>query len=91
VWSLDEPVAENDKDNKSKVDESIVSRRLAVTNLDWDNISAVDLFSLFNSFCQGDMLIQRVDIFPSLYGIEQMKNDSTYGPPKEMFKSDGAK
>ena len=51
VWSIDEPVAENDKDDKSKVDENIVSSRLAVTNLDWDNISAVDLFALFNSFC----------------------------------------
>jgi len=28
-----------------------VGKRLAVTNLDWDSISAVDLLVLFTSFC----------------------------------------
>lgn len=66
-----------------------VGKRLALTNTDWDNISAVDILSIFNSFCKGEMIITKVQIFPSLYGIEQMKHDSLYGPPKEMFNVQG--
>ena len=31
------------------------------------------------------MLIKKVEILPSLYGIEQMKKDSLHGPSKEIF------
>ena len=70
-------------------DDSQVGKRIAVTNLDWDSISAVDLMALFQSFChgKGTMSIERVQIYPSLYGLEQMKKDSLYGPPKEIFNS----
>jgi hypothetical protein len=48
-----------------------VGKRLALTNMDWDNISAVDLLALFTSLCKGgDMIVKKVQIFPSLYGIE---------------------
>ena len=60
-----------------------------MTNLDWDSISAVDLLALFNSLCtqsSASMRIDKVEIYPSQFGIEQMRNDSLYGPPKEMFK-----
>ena len=26
-----------------------------------------------------------MEIFPSLYGLERIKHDSLYGPPKEIF------
>lgn len=32
-------------------------------------------------------MIEKVQIYPSLYGIEQMKKDALYGPPKEIFQS----
>ena len=32
------------------------------------------------------MQIEKVSIYPSLFGIEQMKNDALYGPSPEMFK-----
>ena len=70
------------------VDDNLIQmgKRLALTNMDWDNLTAVDILSLFTSLCKGgDMIVRKVDIFPSLYGIEQMKNDSLYGPPKELF------
>lgn len=86
VWSdLSEP-----DDNAVPKEDVKVGRRLAVTNLDWDSISAVDLLVLFSSFCQshgGGASIEKVEIFPSQFGIEQMKNDTTYGPPKEMFSA----
>lgn len=53
--------------------------------MDWDTLNAVDLLALFSSFCKGEMLVSKVDIYPSLFGLEQMKNDSLYGPPKEIL------
>jgi hypothetical protein len=39
--------------------------------MDWDNLNAVDIFVLFNSFCKGgDMIVLKVEIYPSLFGIE---------------------
>jgi hypothetical protein len=53
--------------------------------MDWENMNAVDILSLFSSFCKGEMLVAKVEIYPSLYGLEQMKNDALYGPPKDLF------
>lgn len=59
--------------------------------MDWDSLNAVDILSLFTSLCKGDMFIEKVEIFPSLFGLEQMKKDSLYGPPKELFDAIPAK
>ena len=67
------------------VEEVDIGKRLALTNMDWDNINATDLLALFTSLCKGEMIITKVEIMPSLYGIEQMKKDTLYGPPKELF------
>lgn len=43
---------------------------------------------LFQSFIHNQNKggsIEKVEVFPSLFGLEQMKKDTTYGPPKEMF------
>ena len=60
---------------------------MTVTNLDWDAINAKDIFVLFTSFCANNKghCVEKVEIYPSLFGIEQMKNDIMYGPPKEVF------
>ena len=66
-----------------------IGKRLALTNMDWDNLTAVDIMAIFNSLCKGgEMFIRRVEILPSLYGIEQMKNDTLYGPPQALFDTD---
>jgi len=31
------------------------------------------------------MFISKVQIYPSLYGMEQMKKDQLYGPPQDLF------
>lgn len=31
------------------------------------------------------MMVDKVEIYPSLLGIEKMKNDSLYGPSKEIY------
>jgi len=49
VWSdLSEPA---DDEVVVLQQDAQVGKRLAVTNLDWDSISAVDLLVLFTSFC----------------------------------------
>ena len=65
-----------------------LGKRLALNKMDWDIVQAVDLLALFSSLCTGDKVVSKVEIFPSLYGIEQMKKDSTFGPPKEIFNPD---
>jgi hypothetical protein len=32
----------------------------------------VDIYSIFSSFCKGGQFIEKVEIFPSNFGIEQM-------------------
>jgi hypothetical protein len=34
-------------------DEVQIGRRLALTNMDWDNITAVDILAIFTSLCRG--------------------------------------
>jgi hypothetical protein len=63
-----------------------VGKRLALTNMDWDNMMAVDILALFSSLCKGEMFVSKVEIYPSLFGLEQMKRDSLYGPPKEVIE-----
>lgn len=67
VWEkLDKEEEEALKDEE----EVEVGHRLALQNMDWDNLTAVDILAIFSSLCKGDMLVKKVEIYPSLYGIE---------------------
>ena len=70
VWSVESmPEVPVDKAD----DGEVLGKRLAVTNLDWDAISAFDILVLFRSFCHtvgAGAMIDKVQIYPSLYGIE---------------------
>lgn len=61
------------------------SSRLAVVNLDWDNIRAADLLAVFSSFTPGNGRILKVAIYPSEFGKERMDREEMEGPPKEVF------
>lgn len=62
-----------------------VSSRLAVVNLDWDNIRAADLMAVFSSFVPSSGKISNISIYPSEFGKERMDREETEGPPKEIF------
>ena len=49
-------------------------------------LSAVDILALFRGLCTGQQAISKVVVYPSLFGLEQMKKDTLYGPPKEIFQ-----
>jgi NUC153 domain len=64
-----------------------VSSRVAVVNLDWDNIRAADLMAVFSSFLPSGGRLLKVSIYPSQFGKERMAREETEGPPKEIFAS----
>jgi hypothetical protein len=62
-----------------------VSSRIAVVNLDWDNIRSTDLMAVFSSFVRPGGKIHKISIYPSEFGKERMEREELEGPPKEIF------
>lgn len=58
------------------------TNRLAVCNMDWDRVRAVDLMVLFSSFLPPGGSVLSVKIFPSEFGKERMKEEELHGPPE---------
>lgn len=80
--------AEVDFPDKQQLDVPLgdVTNRIAVVNLDWDNIRAEDLMAVFLSFTTSGR-IKKVTIYPSEFGKERMEREEMEGPPKEIFAS----
>lgn len=72
------------RETPSSIPTGSVSRRLAVVNLDWDHIRAVDLMAVFASYASSGG-IESVVIYPSEFGKERMEREEMEGPPREIF------
>lgn len=59
---------------------SEATSRLAVVDLDWTHIRAVDILSVLRSFLPKAGAITRVTVYPSDYGLARMAEEATAGP-----------
>jgi hypothetical protein len=77
------------------------TRRLAVVNLDWDNVKAVHLFKMLSSLVTSGLLsssdakgskttvrgqVLSVRVYASDFGRERLAKEEREGPPAELFK-----
>ncbi|KAI5054768.1 hypothetical protein GOP47_0029913 [Adiantum capillus-veneris] len=65
------------------------TRRLALVNMDWDHIRAVDILAVMNSFLPKGGQIVSVLVFPSEFGLQQMKEEEKRGP-QALFQSESS-
>ena len=61
------------------------SRRLAIVNLDWDQINAKDIYMMLSGFKPLSGLIESVKIFPSEFGKERLQKEQVSGPQIVKF------
>ena len=56
--------------------------RLAAVNLDWDNIRAVDILAVLQSFIpvSSEESVKKVTIYPSEFGKERIQREAVQGP-----------
>ena len=80
--SLNSEAAANEEEKPPTGDET---SRFAVMNIDWGNIHALDLFVLFNSFCEEGQKVLKVEIYPSEFGMKEMEKENEMGPDKRIF------
>lgn len=72
-WDAIHPVAE-------QIPESDETRRIAVVDLDWSRIRAVDLFAVLSSFLPTGGKLERLTVYLSDYGKERIEAENREGP-----------
>ncbi|KAH6676643.1 hypothetical protein B0J14DRAFT_585979 [Halenospora varia] len=82
---IEEPAFPDLQAEQTAVEMGDISSRIAVVNLDWDNIRSTDLMVVFSSFVPTGGRIHKISIFPSEFGKERMEREELEGPPKEIF------
>ncbi|KAN0027567.1 hypothetical protein ACTFIU_010532 [Dictyostelium citrinum] len=78
---------EEEEIEEEEVPRGDATKRFAVLNCDWDNITSKQLFTLLNSFVPSGGHIERITIYPSDFGLEQMAREKALGPNKEIWDS----
>lgn len=74
-------VRENEGDaSVQRIAEGEETCRLAVLDLDWDNIRAVDVFAFLRSFCGHHGRLLSVQVKPTQLGMDRLHTEVTQGP-----------
>ncbi len=60
--------------------DSCAACRLALVDLDWDKLRAVDIVAALRSFLPAGGSIKRVTVYPSDYGRQRMQQEAAQGP-----------
>ncbi|KAM3709851.1 hypothetical protein ACJW31_02G205600 [Castanea mollissima] len=66
------------------------THRLAVVNMDWKYVKAVDLYVVLSSFLPKGGQILSVAVYPSEFGLQRMKEEAVRGPLR-FFKDENDK
>lgn len=56
------------------------THRLAVVNMDWSQVKAVDLYVMLSSFLPTSGQILSVAVYPSEFGLKRMEEEAIHGP-----------
>uniref|UniRef100_A0A803KXE2 NUC153 domain-containing protein n=1 Tax=Chenopodium quinoa TaxID=63459 RepID=A0A803KXE2_CHEQI len=56
------------------------THRLAVVNMDWNQVKAVDIFMMLRSFLPKEGRIKAVTVYPSEFGLKRMEEEAVRGP-----------
>ncbi|KAL8231698.1 hypothetical protein R6Q57_001476 [Mikania cordata] len=75
---LEEETNALQEDNVPEIDKE--THRLAVVNLDWNQVQAVDLFVVLSSFLPKTGQILSVSVYPSEFGLKRMEEEAVRGP-----------
>ena len=62
------------------IPESDETNRLAIVDLDWDKIRAVDILAVLRSFLTSSRAITGVTVYPSDFGLQKMQEEAAVGP-----------
>ena len=62
------------------IPDSDETHRLAIVDLDWDKICAVDVLAVLRSFLAKGQSIEGVTVYPSDFGLQKMKEEAAVGP-----------
>lgn len=63
-----------------RIPDGTETRRLAAVDLDWERVKAVDIYAALRSFLPAGGRIESVTVYPSDYGLQRMKEETTRGP-----------
>jgi hypothetical protein len=84
-WDVDLALhSQEDHENNNDLITYESSPYLAVCNLDWRHVRAVDIFVILSSFCSNE--VKSVKIYKSNFGKERLEKERIYGPPAAIWK-----